>query len=306
MTALREIAVSVPPAVPLEDLADKLGLSALDVRVFRRLHGLDRIAMATPVGAAGPASGWVDLVVTAAAGLAGLGSDAKRVRYVLAARSVLPASLTSAFPLRDVCTRLGLPDATSFIVAEHACASGLLAVDLAGRLLARDGEPDGLALILAGELAPTAEVQLIANTTIMAEGTAAVLVAADGERDRLLSYVSRAPDPAAGSFEDAYPDLFAGVLSAAVHEAGLGWDDIALVLPHNVNRVSWIRVARLLDLPEDRIYLDNVAAYGHSFSADSFVNYVGAVGGDRLRDGDAYVMAAAGIGAVASAMVLRH
>jgi 3-oxoacyl-[acyl-carrier-protein] synthase III len=93
------------------------------------------------------------------------------------------------------------------------------------------------------------------------------------------------------------------VLRDAVHDAGLTLDDIAVILPHNVNRVSWARVARLLGLPEERVYLDNVPALGHCFSADSFINYVDARATGRLRRGDAYVMAAAGTGAVVSTMV---
>ena len=46
MTAIREIAVSVPAGVPLASLAEGLGLSSMDVRVFQRLHGLDRVATA--------------------------------------------------------------------------------------------------------------------------------------------------------------------------------------------------------------------------------------------------------------------
>ncbi len=45
-----------------------------------------------------------------------------------------------------------------------------------------------------------------------------------------------------------------------------------LVLPHNVNRYSWSTTARLLGLPLDRIYLENVPKTGHCFCADPFIN----------------------------------
>src|SRR5690349_12474066 len=109
MIALHDVAVHVPPAVPLEDLAEKLNLSTLDVRAFRRLHGLDRIAMD------GKAT-WPELALRAASALTRLNAERERVRYVIAARSVLPASLTAAFPLDDICGELGLGDVTSFIV----------------------------------------------------------------------------------------------------------------------------------------------------------------------------------------------
>ncbi|MDF2807909.1 MAG: 3-oxoacyl-ACP synthase, partial [Cellulosimicrobium sp.] len=65
-------------------------------------------------------------------------------------------------------------------LTQHACASALLAVDVAGRLLAADRDPDALALVLTGEKAFSPGSRLIEGTTIMGEGTAAVLVAADG------------------------------------------------------------------------------------------------------------------------------
>jgi 3-oxoacyl-[acyl-carrier-protein] synthase-3 len=300
MTAVREIAVHVPPSVPLASLADHLGLSTMDVRVFKRLHGLENVAMAGDLD-------WPGQLLAAAAGLTSLDEARHRIRYVIAARSEVPAARREPFPLDGVAARLGLrDDVMCFMLAEHACASALLAIDLAGRLLARDREPGGLALIFAGEKASDPRVQLIPDMTVMAEGSAALLVAADGERDRVLSYTSATPETAEASYEDGYSDRLAEVMTEAVTKAGLTWDDITLVLPHNVNRVSWVRTARLLDLPIERVHLDNVAAQAHSFSADSFINYVDARAAGRLRPDDAYVMAASGVHSVVSAMVFRH
>jgi 3-oxoacyl-[acyl-carrier-protein] synthase-3 len=300
MTALREIAVQVPPAVSLASLAGHLGLSPLDVRVFQRLHGLDQVVMATGLT-------YEEQMLRTAGNLAGLTADADRIRYVIAARSDLPISHTRAFPIHDIAAKLGLrEDVTCLVIAEHACASGLLSVDLAGRLLRRDGEAGALALVLTGEKAGAPSVQHIPNITIMAEGSAAILVAADGERDQVLSYVARTGHGGVATYQDEYPYVFAEVMTEAVRQAGLAWDDIAVVLPHNVNRVSWVRLARVLDLPLERVYLDNVAAQAHSFSADAFINYVDARAAGQLRPGDPYLMTASGIMTVAAAMVLRH
>ncbi len=299
MTAIHEIAVSVPAGVPLASLAESLGLSSMDVRVFRRLHGLDRVAMAT-------GQTWTEQMLRAASGLTTLTAEAGRVRYLIAARSALPLSYTRAFPLSDIAATLGLrDDVICFALAEHACASGLLAIDLAGRMLARDRDPEALALVLAGEKAGPPEMQHIPNTSILAEGSAAVIVSADGGRDRVLSYASRTGDGTT-SYDESYHDTVATTLDEAVAAAGLGWDDVKIVLPHNVNRVSWVRIAGILGLPIERIYLDNVPAFAHSFSADPFINYIDARSAGRLEPGDAYVMAAAGIRTVASAMVVRH
>ncbi|WP_027343319.1 3-oxoacyl-[acyl-carrier-protein] synthase III C-terminal domain-containing protein [Hamadaea tsunoensis] len=299
MTALHEVAAFVPPSVPLASLGDHLGLSPMDVRVFERLHGLRDVAMAT-------GTDWPDQVLAAAERLTGLPAYADRIRYVIAARSELPMAYTRPFPLHDIAAKLGLPDdVICFALAEHACASGLLAVHTAGRLLARDAVPGGLALVLTGEKASLPEVQHIPNQTIMAEGAAAVVVGDGGDRDRVLAYASRTGDGVV-SYQDSYHDVFVDAMNEAVATAGLTWDDITVVLPHNVNRVSWVRIARQLGLPIERIFLDNVPKQAHSFSSDAFINYADVTAAGGLRPGDAYMMTASGVNTVASVMVLRH
>jgi 3-oxoacyl-[acyl-carrier-protein] synthase-3 len=56
------------------------------------------------------------------------------------------------------------------------------------------------------------------------------------------------------------------------------------------------------------VVLENVAAYGHVFCADNFINYLTADRRGLLRPGAPYLMAAAGagLGAVYAAMVLEH
>jgi 3-oxoacyl-[acyl-carrier-protein] synthase-3 len=83
-------------------------------------------------------------------------------------------------------------------------------------------------------------------------------------------------------------------------------NDISLILPHNVNTVSWRRLCRQLGYPIDRVVLDNVPLTGHSYAADGFINYRTAVDRGLLKPGDRYLVAAAGLGATFSAMVFEH
>lgn len=304
MTALVEVAAFRPRSVPIEDLAERLALPPLEVRIMRRMYGLDRICW-------DPELSWAEQLLGAASGLSAL--DPSRIRYVFAARTINNAVPVSERPLHDVCAKLGVDNALAFTLTQHACASGLLGVDLAGKLLADDGDPDALALVFTGEKAFTRGTQLLPGVTIMGEAAAACLVSASGERDKLLGYATliageyydQVDDPD-GDFARRYPEMLGDVLDEAVARAGLSWPEIALVLPHNVNRVSWVQIGKRLGVPLDRLYLDEVSKTGHCFAADSFVNQVSARAAGRLREGDAYVMAAAGLGSVCSAMVFRH
>jgi len=76
VTALEAVATYLPAQrVPIEDLADRLGLDAMQVKLFRRYHGLGSVARApepTPAG----------LLQRAAEALDGLTDRRHQVRYV--------------------------------------------------------------------------------------------------------------------------------------------------------------------------------------------------------------------------------
>ncbi|MBN0038732.1 hypothetical protein JN535_00925 [Cellulosimicrobium cellulans] len=317
MTTLVDVGAHVPATrVPIRDLADELSLDHLELGVFERFFGLREVCTA-------PDASLSDLLVAAARAVPGLAGNEHRVRYVLGARTIATVAPVGVNPLHDAADRLGLDHAVVWTLTQHACASALLAVDVAGRLLAADGDADALALVLTGEKAFSPGSRLIEGTTIMGEGTAAVLVAAGGSADdpapasgsTVLSYATRTlgeyhqvplPEDLAGPFGVAYTEVLAEVVLEAVERAELTLDDLALVLPHNVNRVSWRRLCSRLGLPIARVRLDDVPVTGHCFGADSFIGYAAARAEGRLRPGDPFLMVAVGLGATFSAMVLRY
>jgi 3-oxoacyl-[acyl-carrier-protein] synthase-3 len=280
MTALEAVSVYLPRTrVPVESLAGPLGLTDMQVKLFRRFHGLREVGR-------DPDASPYDLLMKAAAGLDALRGQEHRVRYVLYARTMPVIAPYPVNPLHEVCRALGLGHALAFTVTHQSCASGLLAIDMAGRLLAADASdgqdgPGPLALILSGEKAFTREAQVFADTTIFGEGASACLVSAFGTRDRMLAYASNVR----GDF-----------------------DSIRVVLPHNVNLVTWQRMCLLLKFPRDHVVLDNIPTSGHVFCADVFANYQTACERGLLQPGDRYLAAAvgAGGGATFAAMVFEH
>jgi 3-oxoacyl-[acyl-carrier-protein] synthase III len=311
MTTLDAVAAYLPDLrVPVDDLAGELAATPTQLRVLKRFNGFVEVRRQRPGETLG------DLLYGAAAALDALRGREHRVRYVLHARGVPVVTPYPGSPVHELADRLGLPGAVCLAVTHHACASGLLAIDLAGRMLAGDGEPGALALVVAGEQIFTQDSRLAPDQRVFGEAAGACLVSADGPHDRLLSYVvSQRGDldhwaddgeAAMARFAQDYTELLGEVVLAAVKEAGLVLDEVALVLPHNVNMVSWRRVARSLGIPIEKVLLDNVALVGHTPTADAFVNYATAVAQGRLREGDRYVVAAAGLGSIFSAMAFEH
>ncbi|MEV6105002.1 3-oxoacyl-[acyl-carrier-protein] synthase III C-terminal domain-containing protein [Streptomyces sp. NPDC051940] len=309
MTALIEVAAHLAPeAVPIADMAPRLRLSDRDLALFHRYFGLKEVRLA-------PDADLRDQIVSAARELAGLKGNEDRVSYVVSARTIPLCARASENPVHAAVDELGLSHAQVFTVTQQACASGLAAVDLAGRLLAEDGDPDALALVLTGEKALWHRSQMLPGTTVMGESSAACLVSARGSGDVLRSYVTRTygeyynvdlPAPHGEEFERQYPHMLTSVIREAVDAAGIELEDLAWILPHNVNRISWARAAKLLGYPRSRIYLDNVPLLGHSFCADPFVNFAGLRDSAQLRTGDFYLTAVVGLGATFAAAVFRH
>ena len=87
MTALTAIGTHVPGArVPIEDLADRFGLTAMQTKVFRRYHKLGEVSR-------DPGGSLLDLLRGALDDLDALKGNEERVRYVIHARTPALMSL---------------------------------------------------------------------------------------------------------------------------------------------------------------------------------------------------------------------
>jgi 3-oxoacyl-[acyl-carrier-protein] synthase-3 len=309
VTALEAVATYVPDQrVPIEDLAEELGLTATQVKVFKRFLGLADVRR-------DPGGTLLDLLLAGASRLDALRGREHQVRYVLHARATTVVTPYPVNPLHELCRVLGLDHAIAFAVNHHGCATGLLALDMAGRLLAAETDPDALALVLTGEKAFTHDAQLMPGISVFGEAAAACLVRSAGSRDRLLAYCTSVHGEFAGRFTDdpdlaaryerVFPPSLAEAILTAVARAGLDLDEISLILPHNVNLMSWRRSCRRIGFPVERVLLDNIPLIGHAFCADAFINYATAVERGLLHPGDRYLIVAAG-GATFSAMVYEH
>ncbi|HET6860346.1 MAG TPA: 3-oxoacyl-[acyl-carrier-protein] synthase III C-terminal domain-containing protein [Streptomyces sp.] len=309
MTSLVAVSSHLPETVPVDALKETLGISDQQVRRFTRLYGLNGICQA-------PDRSEADLLLAAAGKLDGLAGQEDRVRYVIRAKGLRTTAPYPVSPVQEVRDVLGLKNARTFAVADHGCATGLLAVDVAGMLLEADGDPDALALVLAGDKTLTPFSQWVADVSIMSEATAAVLVGPGGDRDRMLGYAARIHGRDDGLIDlvgdlakeavRIYQDALEEVVLAATEEAGITVADLALVLPHNVNRVSWTVAAKNLGIGIGKIHLDNIGASGHAFCADPFINYQSVRELGLLKPGDYYLMTSAGLGQAFAAMVLQH
>ncbi|MEV7467356.1 3-oxoacyl-[acyl-carrier-protein] synthase III C-terminal domain-containing protein [Streptomyces kronopolitis] len=311
MTSFAAVSAFLPPSVPISDLREDSPLDARQVRRFQRFYGLSAVVRAPELDEEG-------LLLAAASKLDGLRGQEERVRYLVQARTFPSSRPDPTAALRRIGAELGLSDPVAFAVTGQACASGLEAVHICGRLLAADGDPDALALVLAGEKNFTPIARCVPRSNVGGEAAAAVLVREGraGDTDEVLGRATRTygrfhdevvtGEPSSAEFNKLYTEALGEVMLAACENSGIAFDDIDLIIPHNVNTISWHAVADQLDLPWERIFLDNIPVTGHCFSADPFVNYGTAGQLGRLRPGGRYLLTAVGLGATFSAMVVQH
>jgi 3-oxoacyl-[acyl-carrier-protein] synthase III len=308
MTSLIEVSTHLPARVTLGERQPDLGLSEKEMLRYTHAFGLSEIAWER-------GGSDTENLMAAVEKLTRLRGSEEHVRLVL-------RPLTVRFPppyprsaVRAVCEAVGLRHARAFTVTEQACAGGIGAVDVAAALLEGESDPEAMALVLVGEKAQSRVQQNFPAMGLTGEGVAAVLVGRGGATDRILGY-SCITEPvdhklvmaeeASRRFGKLYGDAVCAVVDEAIAKAGCVHDDIALLLPHNLNRISWVKLSSRLGIPLDRLFLDNISRTGHCFGADPFINLRTALDLGRLQSGDRYVMLAVGIGATFTAMVLEH
>ncbi|MET8995651.1 ketoacyl-ACP synthase III family protein [Amycolatopsis sp. Hca4] len=304
---LERVASFVPEtSLPVADLAGPLGLDATQLRFFTRFLGLDRVAVADGLELADLLTGAGERVLA--------GTDRDSVRFLVHAHTMQHVAVATPGLLEDVRTRLRLHRATAFSLSHLNCVVGLHALHVARSLLAT-AAPGDRVLVLTGDKVLMHEARLIRDTTIQGDGAAAVLLGPDPRGDRVLGraltvlgefYRGIDCDEALQlQYKHVYPDALAQVMQDALDDARAEAADIAAILPHNVNKLSWKRITGTLGVPRDRVFLDNVGKYAHCYSSDPFINLAAARADGRVDPGDLVLLASAGLGATFAAAVVE-
>ncbi len=90
----------------------------------------------------------------------------------------------------------------------------------------------------------------------------------------------------------------------ALREAGLGLDDIAIMIPHQANIRIIDGVAKRLHFPMEKVFV-NIQRYGNTSAASIPIAIAEAAGQGRLRRGDKVLLVAFGGGFTWGASVLE-
>lgn len=227
--------------------------------------------------------------------------------------------------------QIGAKAAVCFDISA-ACAGFVYAIDIASQFIARGAYKN--ALVIGAEAMSTIVDWKDRNTCVLfGDGAGAVVLAEARSGGILSSYLGSdgaktdlIKVPGGGSRHPVSKEIIDHRLpyikmegsevfklavttmteaaQVALKRANLGCQDIHLVIPHQANIRIILAMAKKLNLPEEKIYL-NIEKYGNMSSASTATALCEAVKEGRVKKGDIVLLVAFGAGLVWGATVIK-
>jgi 3-oxoacyl-[acyl-carrier-protein] synthase-3 len=292
--------------VTIEEQYTNYGLTAAETKVFTRFYGINKIPAS--------AMSMQEMLVKVARPLL-KNIDVKKIQFVIIARTAPVTTPIGKTLNHSVCAELGLSHTLNFTLAMNKCVSTLRAFEVAEKLLATT--KDSYALLLTGETVFTLHNRVLPNITVAGDAAAACLLTSDSGKNHHLHSLateihgqyakgSWMPIAQVREFGGIFNESMQSVIEGAMAKAGINWQQLKLILPHNVNLPCWRGFAKYSGIPLSKIYLNNVANSSHCFNSDLLINLSTALQQKALEKGDYYLMATVGVGAMFGAAVFQY
>jgi 3-oxoacyl-[acyl-carrier-protein] synthase III len=215
------------------------------------------------------------------------------------------------YPVAELRHKLGLTNANAIALSQQGCSGLLSVIDLARQLLVASKRYNEAMLCVTGDLLPKwVKREIMYN--IMSDAAAALVIVKNCEKNRIVSFHQEIQsyywDTPVHENEllASYFPLAQRAIENAIKEAGLTISDIKWFVPHNVSLRSWQILAKLLNIPMEKVWTENIARVGHSVSCDHIINLVDMTRKGKLKKGDYLVLFTFGFGASWSCLILQH
>lgn len=202
------------------------------------------------------------------------------------------------YPASRLQAALGLPRAACLGVTQQACTSMIGSLRLARALLL--SEPDtSRALCLTSDRFPEGAVYEQAFALI-SDGAAACVVSCEEKGFRLLSTHHITNGAAVQASDEETASVYFTYTHRLIHEllakARLPLDEVAWVVPQNMNVKAWQILSRLLRMDPERVFMEPLPEVGHCISGDNLINLKRLDDSGRLAPGDKVLCVMAGYG----------
>lgn len=195
-------------------------------------------------------------------------------------------------------------------LAQAGCVSFLSAIRVASSLLVSEPAIRRVLCVSADALPNGSRREVLYN--LISDGGAAALVERGAARNRIVAHTQVTkgyfwdPKNKGNEIVAAYFATARHVIQETLDKAQLDMSEIALVVPHNVNRRSWDILRGLLNIPSERFFGPNIARKGHTIAADNAINLCDAVEAGKVKRGDYLLLFTFGFGAHWACTILEH
>jgi 3-oxoacyl-[acyl-carrier-protein] synthase-3 len=204
---------------------------------------------------------------------------------------------------------LGAENADVIGMSQQGCSTMFSALRTARALLATEPERTH-ALCVASDVLPAgAPREILYN--VMSDGACAVVLSKACSTDRWQAFRQISSgyywDP-----EQRGPEIMASYFVTGrqiIHDllaaASVRPDEIDVVIPTGINRLSWDVMMRLVGIPADRLY-EGPESFGHTVSADTFIHLAHLRRHNGVPAGSKLLAFTYGFGSTWCALLLEH
>ena len=195
---------------------------------------------------------------------------------------------------------LGLTRASTLGLDQLACTTLFASVRVARAMCIAEGI-ERVICVTSDFFPADAGREAIYNCT--SDAAVAVLVEADGDRNRIVSatHVTKGyywdPDALKNEIVASYFPTAQHVIERTVAAAGWAGADVDWVIPHNVSERSWEILLGLVGLERARLWSRNIGLVGHTLAGDNFINLCDALDSGAVNSGEKLLLFSYGYGA---------
>ncbi|MCX7124681.1 MAG: hypothetical protein NTU49_02785 [Gammaproteobacteria bacterium] len=308
MLTLNNFEVAIPKnLVSIMNLKDETKFSKEMLSVYRLIYGLKTISVLENCNL-------MSLIELPLKKILETYHDISKIKYLIYVHTtgiILPFGCSLLTCLKE---KYNLDTVISFQMTMQKCASYFKALEILTVLLEKCQACS--AIVLTGEVAFTPLLRVVPGSSIVGDAATASLFTYGGSNHQLLAVYNHLmtgyskgiylTDWEIKIFDSQFIDAIVDIISKVILKANITLNQIALILPHNVNIPTWKKISAALHFPIEKIYLNNIAKFGHTFCSDHVINLQSALSENRLNKGDYYLMVGCGMGFYLSAAVFVY
>ncbi|WNJ94730.1 3-oxoacyl-[acyl-carrier-protein] synthase III C-terminal domain-containing protein [Vibrio ruber] len=307
---IQRISTQLPEqSISLVEQCELFELTSFKALIYKKFIGVEQIPVARP--------GEIDVMLEKVIREAIPEGEEKSVHVVIHAHTCPIVGQYGQITMPRILRRLGLYQAFFSGICANRCASFFDAIDVIRTIL--EQRKGGYGILVTGESALTQELRVVENTAVAGDAAGALLFSYDDICEhfgQLLAYRTHIfgqysqgvwlENELRSSYEQSYQSMMKDVISATLSQGGVSIEQLRWIVPHSVNRKSWLELADAIHFERSRIMLDNIAHTGHCFGSDMMLNLQRLIHSNSLAKGDHYLMLAVGLGGSFGAALFRH